>query len=273
MQHNVTVPARRLNNLGLLGFEGWLATKDSSGYTSVEPPIHLYFNAETSEAVDGVGSLPKTISTKIEMGEAVIAALGDKFDAMLYDEGFWTGLALLFNEAIFPGRNGKRKIEGASNYVMPSIEAMRDNAKAYRHRIWGVCYFLKRYGHDSRALLAAHPSTLGEGFDSILYYNQAYPSVIQAIDAMYVDVEGNFIGDGNSLDDHQKAMNLRNGSIRAFIEHCRQIGYTQSLAHVSPEKLIESANKLEFLPQLKNYRLRREADNLPWPPTQARVAA
>jgi hypothetical protein len=273
MQHNVTVPARRLNNLGLLRFEKWLATKDSSGSTSVKPPIHLYFNADTSEAVEGVGALPNSISTKMEMAEAVIEALGDKFETMLYDEGFWTGLSLLFHEALFPERNGKRKIEGDSNYVMPSIEAMRDTAKAYRHRVWGPSYFLKRYGHDARALLAPHPSTLGDGFDSILYYNQAYPSVIKAIDAMFVDIDGNFIGDGNSLDEHQKSMNLRNGSIRAFIEHCRQIGYTQSLAHVSPEILVTTANALEFAPQLANYRRRRAAGNLPWISSSEAVAA
>lgn len=264
MQHNVTAPARRLNTLGLIQFEGWLATKDSSGLTAVEPPVQLYFNAETSESVEGVGALPKSITTKMEMAEAVNAALGDKCKALMHDEGFWTGLVLLYNEAIFPVRNGKRRVEGDSNYVMPSLEAMRDNAKGYRHRVWGPCYFHKRFGNEARAFLAAHPSTLGDALDASLYYNQAYPSVIKAVDAMYVDIDGNFIGDGNPLDDHQKAMNLRNGSIRAFIEHCRQIGYTQSLAHVSPAKLIESANQLEFSPQLKNYRLRREAGDLPW---------
>lgn len=273
MQHNVNVPARRLNNLGLIRFEEWLATKDSHGLTSVEPPVHLYFSAETSEAVDGVGALPKFITTKMEMAEAVTAAIGDKFNAMMYDEGFWTGLVLLYNEAIFPVRNGKRRIEGDGNYVMPSIEAMRDNAKGYRHRAFGPCYFFKRFGKEARAFLAAHPSTLGDALDASLYYNQAYPSVIKAVDAMYMDVEGKFTGDGNSLDEHQKAMNLRNGSIRAFIEHCRQVGYTQSLFHVSPEKLIESANKLEFMPQIKNYWKRREAGDLPWVPSEARVAA
>jgi hypothetical protein len=273
MQHNVTTPARRLNNLGLNGFEEWLATKDSHGHTSVEPPIHLYYGAETSEAVDGVGSLPKTITSKIEMAAAVNAALGGKFNALMHDEGFWTALALLYNEAIFPVRNGKRQIDGDSNYVMPSIEAMRQNARGYRHRVFGPCYFFSRFGNDARAFLAAHPSTLGDALDAILYYNQAYASVIKAVDAMYVDVEGKFIGDGNSLDDHQKEMNLREGKIRDFIEHCRQIGYTQSLAHVSPEKLIASANKLEFAPQIKNYWKRREADDLPWSPASVRAAA
>jgi hypothetical protein len=262
--NNIAVPARRLNALGMVRFSEWLDTKDSDSKTSVEAPVSLYYDADTSEAVEGVSFLPRTVASKMEMAQAVNAALGNKRAALVYDEGFWTALTLLYVDAVIPAFNGKRHIYGKSIYIMPSYDELRDNGKGYRHRIWGACYAESRFGVHARAFLAGDISRLSDGFDALIYYNQAYLSVVQAVDALYMTVEGEFAGDGNKLDEEQKALNLRGGQIRDFVEHCRQIGYTHSLAHVSPEVLIASANKTEFQPQLANCRHRREAGGLPW---------
>jgi len=300
MQHdNVTTPIRRLNNLGLKIFDEWLSTKGDDNKTSAAPPREIYFSAETSEAVDGVGSVPLAVADKMTMAVAVNRALGDRRQALTYDEGLWSGLCLLWADAILPEFKGKRLIKNKSNYLMPSIEEMREKGLGYRHRVWGPCYMESRFGREARVFLAKDISTLTDGMDALIYYNQAYLSVAQAVDALYMTVDmdaliyynqaylsvaqavdalymtvdGEFMGDGNVLDDHQKAMNLRKGEIRDFIEHCRQIGYTHSLAHVSPEVLINSANKLEFGPQLDNARRRRQANDLPWVAVQAAAAA
>ena len=274
MQHdNVPTPIRRLNNLGLKIFDEWLSTKGDDNKTSAAPPREIYFSAETSEAVDGVGSVPLAVADKMTMAVAVNRALGDRRQALTYDEGLWSGLCLLWADAILPEFKGKRLIKNKSNYLMPSIEEMREKGLGYRHRVWGPCYMESRFGREARVFLAKDISTLTDGMDALIYYNQAYLSVAQAVDALYMTVDGEFMGDGNVLDDHQKAMNLRKGEIRDFIEHCRQIGYTHSLAHVSPEVLINSANKLEFGPQLDNARRRRQANDLPWVAVQAAAAA
>lgn len=274
MPHNtVTTVVRRLNNLGLKLFDEWLSTRGEDKKTSVAPPRDIYFNAETSEAVDGVGAVPLAVASKMDMAVAVNAALGSKRQAMAYDEGLWSALCLLWVDAIIPEFKGKRLIKNKGNYLMPSFEELRDKGLGYRHRVWGPSYMEARFGRSARAFLHGDVSHLSDGMDALIYYNQAYLSVAQAVDALYVNVSGEFTGDGNDLDDHQKELNLRKGEVRDFIEHCRQIGYTHSLAHISPEKLIESANKLEFMPQIKNYWKRREADDLPWVPSVARIAA
>lgn len=262
--NNITVPARRLNALGMARFSEWLDTKDSDSKTSVAAPADLYYNADTSEAVEGVGALPHTVTNKMEMAQAINAALGSKRAALIYDEGFWTALTLLYVDAVIPAFNGKRHIYGKSIYIMPSYDELRDTGKGYRHRVWGVCYTEFRFGFHARAFFSGDISRLADGLDALIYYNQAYQSVVQAVDALYMTVDGEFAGDGNKLNEEQKALNLRGGQIRDFIEHCRQIGYTHSLAHVSPEVLIASANKVEFQPQLENCRIRREAGDLPW---------
>ncbi len=271
--NNVTTAIRRLNNLGLKLFDTWLSTRGDDKKTSVAPPKDLYFNAETSEAVEGVGSVPLDVADKMEMAIAVNSALGSKRQALAYDEGLWSGLCLLWVDAIIPEFKGKRLIKNKGNYLMPSFEELRDKGLGYRHRVWGPSYMEARFGTFARAFLSGDISHLSDGMDALIYYNQAYLSVAQAVDALYVDIDGQFTGDGNVLDEHQKAMNLRSGEVRDFIEHCRQIGYTHSLAHISPEKLIESANKLEFMPQIKNYWKRREAGDLAWSRIPARVAA
>ncbi|NTF17725.1 hypothetical protein G6L37_04880 [Agrobacterium rubi] len=271
--NTVVYPLRRLNELGQIRFEAWLNTKDSDGKSAVEPPRNLYFDAETSVAIEGVGTVPMTVANKMEMASAINGALGDKRQSFLFDEGLWTAMTILYIDLIMPAYKGKRHVYGKSIYVMPSYEELRDNGKAYRHRVWGPCYLEARFGVLARAFLSGDISRLSDGFDALIYYNQAYTSVLQAVDALYMTVDGEFAGDGNDLDDHQKEQNLRDGSIRAFIEHCRQIGYTHSLAHVSPEVLIDSANKLEFQPQLANARRRRDANSLPWASMSVAVAA
>lgn len=259
-----TIPARRLNTVGLIRFTEWFNTKGADNNTSVPLPAGLYSDPETSEAVDGVGRLPKKVSSKIEMAAAINAALGNKREGLFYDEGFWTAMALLYGDVIMPEYKGRRRLSSISNYVMPSYEELRDNGKGYRHRVWGPCYIHARFGKLSRAFLTGDMSGLADPLDALIFYNQAYLSVVQAIDALYIDVNGEFIGDGNKLDERQKQDNIRPGRVRDFIEHCLQVGYTHSLSRVSPEKLITSANRMEFGPQIDNFEARKADGSLPW---------
>lgn len=262
---------RRLTPRGLIEFEKWLDSRNEKNWITRPLPHNLYRNPDFSEAVDGVGTLPISVSSKFEMAAAINNAIGSKRAALLHDDGFWTAMTVFYIDCILPEANGRREIKsGNNNFLMPSEDEIRENAKAYRHRVWGPCYLHDRFGDMSRAFLTGDIAKLSDGMDALIYYNQAYESVVKAVDAMYIDVDGNFIGDGNQQTQDEKVANLRKGEIRDFIQHCRQIGYTHSLARVSPEFLISEASEMEFGPQIENYRRRKEAGDLPWHP---RIAA
>jgi hypothetical protein len=148
---------------------------------------------------------------------------------------------------------------------MPSRQALRRvGERPYRHDVWGPSYLVRRFGPQlSRAFLAGPLGTFSDALDTLTYYNQAYLSVLLAVDALYIDLEGNLV-DGNKRSERDVLRNARRGIPRDFIENARQIGYTHSLHHVRPETLIEQLNPVEFKTQIDNFRLRLAAGDLPW---------
>jgi hypothetical protein len=145
---------RRLSPPGLRSFETWLGQLRQDG--RISPPKELLSNPHTSEEL-GFEFEPASrhFGTRAELGSWLARNLEQHAGSILYDEGFWSALALhLFDEICAPRTNGVRTPGESARYLFDS------KRKAYRHLIWAAWWAMRTYGEDGQYLLV--PSNLGQ---------------------------------------------------------------------------------------------------------------
>ena len=198
------------------------------------------------------------------MAAGINAALGDRRVELMFDEGFWNAMVLRYVDQVVPCEDGVWVLRNSGSYVMTGRDALYSASKLpiYRHRVWGPCYLHGMFGEDCRPLLAKDIAMLGDGLDALLYYNQPYKSVVQAINLLYWNKDS-IVGDADLRVRTPREGNLRHGNIRDFIEHSTKVGYTKSLHRISPIELIADLSPEEFGPYIANAKARIAANDLP----------
>lgn len=144
---------RRLTPDGIADLTTWVEQLRHDG--RLEPPP-LLSNDRTSQPVDFPFDSPDFVfGDRAELGTWLAERLRPFRSRVLYDEGFWSALALLLVDQVCPAKSGgERKPGEAARYVM---DAKR---KAYRHLLWAAWWAMDTYGDDGRYLLV--PSLLGD---------------------------------------------------------------------------------------------------------------
>jgi hypothetical protein len=152
---------RRLNDQGMEKLREWF--DGIRGGQTLTAPLHLLSDPETSTALTFRFDPSVLVFTnRAELGGQLAPALRSHRKEVLYDEGFWSALALFWIDLICPDEGGVRKPGEVARYVH---DARR---KSYRHLIWAAWWAIDRYGEDGAYLLlpasaSANQMTFGGG--------------------------------------------------------------------------------------------------------------
>jgi len=146
---------RKLNDQGLERLRGWFGAIRNG--EKQPAPLHLITDVGTSTALS-FNFAPSSLSftNRAELGQQLAQALRSHRTEVLYDEGFWSALALVWIDNVCPEESGTRKPGELARYV---LDARR---KSYRHLIWAAWWAMDRYGDDGAYLLLPTSPTTGQ---------------------------------------------------------------------------------------------------------------
>ena len=192
---------RKLNERGIREFKGYILTLKAGGISA--PPTYLCYEADTSDPLSfDCNPDDPDFNDRVGMGKALVDLIGDNKDAILYDVGFWSAMALIWFDKICPPEpNGKRNSRAIDRYVFVS-----NQLKASRHILWGAWWAIT-LGPNGEFFLRPQDASKNEELDYLgpmmdrLAVNQkvaSVPAIIELSRSLYEDPETNSLKAGTS---------------------------------------------------------------------------
>lgn len=168
--------------------------------------------------------------TARDMAEAIIASAGSNgIPALLERPGLWGWLAFVCRDAVYPLKNGKRKL-GEVHRWYPSN--LNDYQKGQRHLIRMPVLLLSSFGDDADHLLLGSPSVPGEIREQLTSQQDMFHPAFQgAARILYYDDEKGTIRRG--------AAGKKGGSARRLARVRQQLDVTWDLFALTPAQILE----------------------------------
>lgn len=227
---------RRLNNIGISHFSGWLNHLRAGGK---EPaPLHILENAEFSGELEWNVDVDDLIfHSRYELGQYLTDRLaGCDQRAIQNDAGLWTWLALFWFDRLCPAEpDGGRKPLRNDNYVLS--DRHRDY---HRHAIRTTWLFIRDHGETVQFVFSNPLSKRGELTEQLTArpYFLSCKGLMEAAYHLYNDLNRGTWKRG--------AAGNRPGSVRRFAAVLKQFELTYDLYSMHRDEILSLLPVREF---------------------------
>ncbi|MCI0361142.1 MAG: hypothetical protein L0211_21895 [Planctomycetaceae bacterium] len=224
---------RKLTDVGIASFTDYL--KRVSEGEALEPPTHLLFDSEASEALLGTAEVEQVVlDTKLMAAKYLQRQLAS-LDRIEVDNsvGLWTWLSLYFFEQLCPASaNGRREPGELVRHVLSPFFK-----KYYRHLLGGPCRLLQLHGEFARVFLYGPLPEHGDFSEQLASRMQIITNraLIEAVDRLYFDAKA----EGGGRPKRGALTRSRAGNLRRLVAVIQQFDLTYDLYAMSADEIIE----------------------------------
>ena len=223
----------KLNEAGIRQFQGYIMALKAGGKGT--PPVQLCYDRNTSDSLPfDVEPEDIDFTDRVAMGTAICKLVGKNDSHILYDQGFWTSLSLIwFDKICPPDNNGARSTLALNRYIFDS-----NQLKADRHILWGAWWAMNTLGENGEFFLR---QPVGSINTSLHYHGEimnrfasnqlvaSIPAVITLTRQLFQDVESKSPKKGTS--------GRGSGSPNHLVRLLKQFELTYDFHNMSPEAL------------------------------------